>query len=69
MAVQVQGTWLRMALPGGGPQLMREDRNPHTIHTVEAAFLQNQGLRGTPQAAHVLVAGGETLFDGADAPA
>jgi hypothetical protein len=36
--------------------LLREDRDFHTIQTVEAAFAQYALLRGTPEAVHVLVA-------------
>jgi hypothetical protein len=39
-----------------GKLLLREDRDFHTIQSIEAAFRQYEMLRGTPEAVHVLVA-------------
>ena len=39
-----------------GNTLLREDRDFHTIQDVEAAFRQYSILKGTPDAAHVLIA-------------
>jgi hypothetical protein len=44
-----------------GKLLLRENRDFHTIQTVEAAFSQFQLLRGTPEAVHVLVAAARYL--------
>ncbi len=44
-----------------GKALLREDRDFHTIQTVEAAFRQHSLLRGTPEAAHVLIAAARYL--------
>jgi len=44
-----------------GSLLLREDRNFHTIQTVEAAFMQYDYLRGTTVGAHVLVAAARYL--------
>ena len=44
-----------------GKLLLREDRDFHTIQTVEAAFQQYELLRGSPQATHVLVAAARYL--------
>jgi nitrite reductase/ring-hydroxylating ferredoxin subunit len=44
-----------------GRLLLREDRNFHTIQTLEAAFRQYELLRGQPEAVHVLVAAGRYL--------
>ena len=44
-----------------GKALLREDRDFHTIQTVEAAFAQYDLLRGTPAATHVLVAAARYL--------
>ncbi|MCC7352991.1 MAG: Rieske (2Fe-2S) protein [Anaerolineae bacterium] len=44
-----------------GNLLLREDRNFHTIQTIEAAFRQYELLRGTPAATHVLVAAARYL--------
>jgi hypothetical protein len=44
-----------------GSLLLREDRDFHTIQTVEAAFRQYDLLRGTPAAVHVLVAAARYL--------
>jgi nitrite reductase/ring-hydroxylating ferredoxin subunit len=44
-----------------GQALAREDRDFHTIQTVEAAFAQHALLRGTPEALHVLVAAARYL--------
>ncbi len=62
---------------GGGPEklkatlgsaLLREDRNFHTIQTVEAAFRQHSLLEGTPEATHVLVAAARYLAAHAATP-
>ncbi len=44
-----------------GKMLLREDRDFHTIQTVEAAFRQYQLLAGTPEATHVLIAAARYL--------
>jgi len=44
-----------------GHLLLREDRDFHTIQTIEAAFRQYALLRGTPASAHVLVAAARYL--------
>jgi nitrite reductase/ring-hydroxylating ferredoxin subunit len=44
-----------------GSLLLREDRNFHTIQTVEAAFRQHTLLRGTTAGAHVLIAAARYL--------
>lgn len=44
-----------------GKLLLREDRNFHTIQCVEAAVAQHELLRGTPEAAHVLIAAARYL--------
>jgi hypothetical protein len=44
-----------------GKALAREDRDFHTIQTVEAAFAQHALLRGTPEAPHVLIAAARYL--------
>jgi nitrite reductase/ring-hydroxylating ferredoxin subunit len=44
-----------------GRLLLREDRDFHTIQMVEAAFRQQEFLRGTRQGAHVLVAAARYL--------
>lgn len=44
-----------------GTALLREDRDFHTIQTVEAAFRQHALLRGTPEAAHALIAAARYL--------
>ena len=44
-----------------GRLLLREDRDFHTIQTIEAAFRQYSQLRGTPEATNVLVAAGRYL--------
>ncbi len=44
-----------------GKLLLREDRDFHTIQTIEAAFRQFALLRGTPAGAHVLVAAARYL--------
>src|SRR5262249_36085752 len=49
-----------------GRVLLREDRDFHTIQTVEAAFRQYGLLRGTPAGIHVLVAA--TRYLAAHAP-
>ena len=49
-----------------GRLLLREDRDFHTIQTVEAAVRQHERLRGTPAGVHVLVAA--TRYLAAHAP-
>ncbi|MBI3411596.1 MAG: Rieske (2Fe-2S) protein, partial [Planctomycetes bacterium] len=44
-----------------GRLLLREDRDFHTIQTVEAAFRQFEQLRGTPAGVHSLVAAARYL--------
>ncbi len=44
-----------------GKLLLREDRDFHTIQTVDAAFRQFDLLSGTPAAAHVLLAAARYL--------
>jgi nitrite reductase/ring-hydroxylating ferredoxin subunit len=44
-----------------GQALAREDRDFHTIQTVEAAFAQYAVLRGTPEATHALIAAARYL--------
>jgi nitrite reductase/ring-hydroxylating ferredoxin subunit len=44
-----------------GRLLLREDRDFHTIQTIEAAFRQYDHLRGTPAGAHVLIAAARYL--------
>jgi nitrite reductase/ring-hydroxylating ferredoxin subunit len=44
-----------------GKALLREDRDFHTIQTVETAFTQFQQLRGTPAGGHVLIAAARYL--------
>ena len=44
-----------------GGLLLREDRNFHTIQTVEAAVRQFTQLEGRPEAAHVLIAAARYL--------
>lgn len=44
-----------------GAALAREDRDFHSIQMLEAAFRQYEGLRGTPDGTHVLVAAGRYL--------
>jgi nitrite reductase/ring-hydroxylating ferredoxin subunit len=44
-----------------GRLLMREDRDFHTIQTIEAAFRQYSQLRGTPEATNVLIASARYL--------
>jgi nitrite reductase/ring-hydroxylating ferredoxin subunit len=56
----VDGSPERM-LAALGHLLLRENRDFHTIQTVEAAFKQYDLLRGTPEAAHVLVAAARYL--------
>jgi nitrite reductase/ring-hydroxylating ferredoxin subunit len=51
----------RPLLAALGTALLREDRDFHTIQTVEAAFRQYQLLDGTPEAAHVLIAAARYL--------
>jgi nitrite reductase/ring-hydroxylating ferredoxin subunit len=49
-----------------GTALLREDRDFHTIQTLEAACREHALLRGTPEAAHVLIAA--TRYLAAHAP-
>lgn len=51
-----------------GKALLHEDRDFHTIQTVEAAFSQYRLLRGTPEAAHVLIAAARYLAAHAPTP-
>ena len=51
-----------------GKALLREDRDFHSIQTVEAAFRQYGLLRGTPEAAHVLIAAARYLAAHAPTP-
>jgi hypothetical protein len=44
-----------------GKLLLREDRDFHTIQTIETAYHQYEHLRGTPAGAHVLVAAARYL--------
>jgi hypothetical protein len=44
-----------------GRLLLRENRDFHTIQSVEAAFHQYELLKGTPEAAHVLIAASRYL--------
>jgi hypothetical protein len=44
-----------------GRALVREDRDFHTIQAVEAAFAQHELLRGSPEAAHPLIAAARYL--------
>lgn len=44
-----------------GKLLLREDRDFHTIQTIEAAYHQYEHLRGTPAGTHVLVAAARYL--------
>jgi nitrite reductase/ring-hydroxylating ferredoxin subunit len=44
-----------------GKALLREDRDFHTIQTMEASFAQYAILRGTPEAGHVLIAAARYL--------
>ncbi|MGH3087680.1 MAG: Rieske (2Fe-2S) protein, partial [Rubrobacteraceae bacterium] len=44
-----------------GSLLLREDRDFHTIQAVEAAFRQYEGLSGTREGAHVLIAAARYL--------
>ncbi len=51
-----------------GKALLREDRDFHSIQTIEAAFRQYGLLRGTPEAAHVLIAAARYLAAHAPTP-
>ncbi len=44
-----------------GSALLREDRDFHTVQTIEAAFAQHALLAGTPEAGHVLIAAARYL--------
>ena len=44
-----------------GQLLLREDRDFHTIQTIEAAFRQFEQMQGAPEGIHVLVAAGRYL--------
>jgi nitrite reductase/ring-hydroxylating ferredoxin subunit len=69
--VDALGEWVAQYLyAGGAPEpllaelgrlLLREDRDFHTIQTVEAAYRQYNLLRGTPAGVHVLVAAARYL--------
>jgi hypothetical protein len=52
---------LRRLLAGLGNLLLREDRDFHTIQTLEAAFRQYELLQGTAAGTHVLVAAARYL--------
>lgn len=58
----------RPLLAALGKALLREDRDFHTIQTVEAAFNQYQLLRGTPEAIHVLIGAARYLAAHAPTP-
>lgn len=51
-----------------GKALLREDRDFHSIQTVEAAFSEYGLLRGTPEAAHLLIAAARYLAAHAPTP-
>ena len=51
-----------------GKLLLREDRDFHTIQSVEAAFQQYDLLKGAPDAAHVHVLVAAARYLGAHAP-
>jgi nitrite reductase/ring-hydroxylating ferredoxin subunit len=51
-----------------GKALLREDRDFHSIQTVEAAFSEYRLLRGTPEAAHLLIAAARYLAAHAPTP-
>jgi nitrite reductase/ring-hydroxylating ferredoxin subunit len=51
-----------------GKTLLREDRDFHTIQTVEGAFNLYRGLRGTPEATHALIAAARYLAAHAPTP-
>jgi hypothetical protein len=51
-----------------GKALLREDRDFHTIQTTEAAFTEYHLLRGTPEAAHFLLAAARYLAAHAPTP-
>jgi len=55
------GGWPDRLLAMLGKVLLREDRDFHTIQTVEAAFRQYVLLQGTPAAISVLVAAARYL--------
>ncbi len=69
--VNQAGEWVARYLYGGGDPdrllamlghlLLREDRDFHTIQTIEAAFRQYALVRGTPAGVHVLVAAARYL--------
>jgi nitrite reductase/ring-hydroxylating ferredoxin subunit len=44
-----------------GRMLLREDRDFHTVQTIEAAFSQYELLRGTPEGTHALIAAARYL--------
>ncbi len=56
-----QGGAIEKVMAALGHLLLREDRDFHTIQTVEAAFRQAQLLRGTEDAIYVLVAAARYL--------
>jgi hypothetical protein len=51
----------RVLLARLGKALLREDRDFHTIQTVEASLAQHAALRGSPEAGHVLIAAARYL--------
>jgi hypothetical protein len=51
-----------------GKALLREDRDFHSIQTLEAAVSEYELLRGTPEAAHVLIAAARYLAAHAPTP-
>jgi hypothetical protein len=75
--VDEAGAAVASCLGGGGDDrllavlgglLLREDRDFHTIQCVEAAFRQHELLRGTPGAAHALIAAARYLAAHAPTP-
>ncbi len=51
-----------------GKALLREDRDFHSIQTLEAAFSEYELLRGRPEAAHLLIAAARYLASHAPTP-
>jgi hypothetical protein len=51
-----------------GKALLREDRDFHSIQTLEAAFSEYELLRGTPEAVHMLIAAARYLAAHAPTP-
>jgi hypothetical protein len=58
----------RLLLATLGKALLREDRDFHSIQTVEAAFSEYELLRGRPEAAHLLIAAARYLAAHAPTP-